>query len=61
MPAHADTIVGGMHQILLHSEIAFRRLDTRVSQQQLDLLEFPARGAAESVLEHASITTTIFR
>jgi hypothetical protein len=35
-----------MNQILFRAEIPFRRLDRRVTEQQLNLLKLPARGAA---------------
>jgi hypothetical protein len=42
MPANTDAVVGGMHEILFDAKVAFRRLNTRVPQQQLDLFQFPA-------------------
>ncbi len=46
---HADLypIVDRLHQILLRSEIPFRRLNRGVAEQQLDLLQIPSRFAAE--------------
>jgi hypothetical protein len=53
VPAHADTVVGGMHQILLDAEVAFRRLDTRVPEQQLDLLQLGVREQRNRELPEA--------
>jgi hypothetical protein len=44
VPPHADTVVGDVHEILFDAEVAFRRLDTRMAEEELDLLQFPAPG-----------------
>lgn len=41
-----DSIVGRVDQILLRSEVPLGRLDTGVAKHHLDLLKFPAGGAA---------------
>ena len=41
-----DPIVWRMHQVLLRPEVTLGRLDRRVAEQELDLLQLAARGPA---------------
>jgi hypothetical protein len=41
-----DAVIRRMDQVLLGSQVPFGRLDRRVAEQHLDLLEFPTGGAA---------------
>src|SRR5262245_49187964 len=45
---NSEPIVDGTTQPLLASEIALRRLDREVSEEKLDLVEFPAGQMAQS-------------
>src|SRR5262245_8957284 len=45
---NSKPIVDGTTQPLLASEIALRRLDRKVSEEKLDLVEFPAGQMAQS-------------
>jgi hypothetical protein len=42
-----DTIVHRLNQVLLRTEVAFRSLNTRMPQQQLNLLQIPARFSTQ--------------
>ena len=42
-----DSVIGRVSEILFRNEVPFRRLDRRVAQQQLDLLQFAARRPAQ--------------
>lgn len=42
-----DSVVDGLNEILLGAEIAFGGLDGGVAEEQLNLLQFPARLAAQ--------------
>jgi pimeloyl-ACP methyl ester carboxylesterase len=42
-----DRVIGRMYQILLRSEVPLRRLDRRVSEEHLNLLQFAPGRAAE--------------
>ena len=41
-----DRIVWGMNQVLFRAEIAFRRLNRCVAEEQLDLLKLATAGTA---------------
>src|ERR1035437_4457686 len=42
-----DPVVRRVYQVLFCPKIPFRRLNGRVPEEQLDLLQFPARGPAQ--------------
>jgi hypothetical protein len=44
----SQTIVHGIPELLLASEIALRRLDGNVAEQELDLVQFAARQVAQT-------------
>jgi len=46
--AKPDLVVGSIRQILLGAQVAFGRLNRRVPEQQLNLLQLSAGGAARS-------------
>ena len=57
-----NPIVRRMHEVLLRAEVPFGRLDGGMPQQQLDLLQFPACGAAHfrataSIMPHAALSS----
>ncbi len=45
--SNLDAIVDGLHQILLRAEVTFGGLNTRVSQQQLNLFQIPSGLSAK--------------
>ena len=47
MPGEAETIIGSVGEVLAGAQVSFGRLDCGVAEQQLDLLEVAAGGAAE--------------
>ena len=47
LDAYLHPVIDGLDEILFGAEVAFGSLDGGVAEQQLDLLQFPARLAAQ--------------
>ena len=45
--ANLDAVIDGLDQVLFGAKVAFSGLNTRVAEQQLDLLQIPARLPAQ--------------